>query len=81
MKTVLVLDAYQPEICVMDGKKMISVMVRVDGVWKVYCDSWKYDDGVVMVELEGGTELWEIDEMVQRFTEGDDLYTKIKEVY
>jgi hypothetical protein len=81
MKTVLVLDAYQPEICLMDGKKMTSVMVRVDGVWKVYCDSWKYDDGVVIEELEEGTELWEVDEKVQRFTEGGDMYTKIKEVY
>tara|TARA_R110000868_G_scaffold175150_2_gene412098 strand:+ start:166 stop:411 length:246 start_codon:yes stop_codon:yes gene_type:complete len=80
MKTVLVLDAYQPEICLMDGKKMTSVMVRVDGVWKVYCDTWKYDDGVVVVELGEGTELWEVDEIVGRYLGGDDLYTKIKEV-
>lgn len=86
-KIVLILNDRVPQICIKDGKRMTTIMIKEEE-WVLYCSEWKMGDGYDVVEMGEWEDmidldelLSEADELVRRYLGGQDMYTKIKEVY
>lgn len=86
-KIVLVLNDRYPQIGIKDGKKMTTMFIKQDD-WMVYCSDWKIDDGFEIVHMGEWEDMIDIDELLReadeilsRYLGGNDLQTKIKEVY
>ena len=86
-KIVLILNDRIPQICIKDGKRMTTIMIKEEE-WMLYCSEWKMGDGYDVVEMGEWEDmidldelLAEADELVRRYLGGQDMYTKIKEVY
>lgn len=86
-KIVLILNDRVPQICIKDGKRMTTIMIKEEE-WVLYCSEWKMGDGYDVVEMGEWEDmidldelLSEADELVRRYLGGQDMFTKIKEVY
>jgi hypothetical protein len=88
MKIVLVVDEMQPRVCVRNGKRMSTIMICDEGVWKIYCEEWKVEGDEGIIEIGDYGDTFEVDELIgqmdvliERYRGGEDMYRKIKEIY